>query len=481
MGEAVIKFGTDGWRGVIAYDFTADRVKIVTRGVCEYLKHKIKTGSKTLKVVIGYDTRFLSEKFAEITASVFKRNNIEAYISTSFVPTPILSAGVLKNNADLGIMITASHNPYYYNGYKVKGSYGGSATMDIISEIEESVNSQVKKYGSDFTSGDEILSSDDNIEKLDFVPEYSKQILNLVDTDAIRNFNFGLLIDPMYGTCQGIYRNILQSLNPKEVIEIHGVINPLFNDINPEPIGDNLRDAIYKLKEKKCKLAICLDGDGDRIAALGEEGNFISSHHIFAIILWYLLKYKQLEGKVVKTVTTSSIIDRICSKYDLELLIKPVGFKYIGEEILAGGVMMGGEESGGLWVKGNIPERDGMFIGLVLLEVLCTTGKTINEILDEIYKDFGFFVYRRLDYEMDFEKKEKVKKSLSRGVPRILKNEGVKKIITIDGYKYVMEDGSWVMIRPSGTEAVVRIYAESDTIEKLNKLHSLGKKAMDAC
>jgi phosphomannomutase len=320
MGEEVIKFGTDGWRGVIAYDFTADRVKIVTRGVCEYLKHKIKTGSKTLKVVIGYDTRFLSEKFAEITASVFRRNNIEAYISTSFVPTPILSAGVLKNNADLGIMITASHNPYYYNGYKVKGSYGGSATMDIISGIEESVDSQVEKYDSDFTSGDEILGSDDNIEKLDFVPEYSKQILNLVDTDAIKNFDFGLLIDPMYGACQGIYRNILQSLNPKEVIEIHGVINPLFNGINPEPIGDNLRDAIYKLKEKKCKLAICLDGDGDRIAALGEDGNFISSHHIFAIILWYLLKYKQLRGKVVKTVTTSSIIDRICSKYDLELL-----------------------------------------------------------------------------------------------------------------------------------------------------------------
>ena len=223
-----------------------------------------------------------------------------------------------------------------------------------------------------------------------------------------------------------------------------------------------------------------LDGDGDRIGAIGENGNFVSSHHIFAILLNYLVKTKKLTGKVVKTVSTSSIIDRICAKHGLELLIRPIGFKYISEEILAGGVIMGGEESGGLWVHGYMPERDGIFMGLKLIEVLCSENKSVNEVLKDIYNEFGYFVYRRADYEIDNIRKDRIREFLSKNIPDILKAEINSKPVMLDGFKYILKDGSWIMIRPSGTEAVIRIYAESDTSEKLDTLHNFGKKIIES-
>jgi alpha-D-glucose phosphate-specific phosphoglucomutase len=469
-----IKFGTDGWRGVIGFDFVEEKVKIISSGISEYLNAKNKNKNCPGEVILGYDTRFLSNKFAETAARIFAENGISTRISSSYITTPMLSYAVVKNNADLGIMITASHNPYYYNGYKIKGPYGGSATPDIVSEIEKKVNAlnnvrDLELYGHAYK----------DVSKLDLVPDYKKYILSLVDTDIIKGFKFPLLIDPMYGAGQTTYKDILQSLDPSEVYEIHSNINTSFGGINPEPMGDNLNEAISALKEKHCKLAICLDGDGDRIGAIGEEGNFVSSHHIFAIVLNYLVKNKKLYGKVVKTFTTSSIIDRICAKYDLELITTPVGFKYISEEILSGGVIMGGEESGGLWVSGYIPERDGMLMGLILLEILCRQHKTVNEILRDIYNEFGYFVYRRQDYGTDPYKKEKLNKFLSTRIPELLKNEGAREPVTVDGYKYFLDDGSWLMIRISGTEAVTRVYVESSSSQRLDYLHKLGKKIIE--
>jgi alpha-D-glucose phosphate-specific phosphoglucomutase len=468
-----IKFGTDGWRGVIGFDFVDEKVKIISSGISQYLDDKNKNKNHPGKIIVGYDTRFLSYKFAETAARIFTENGISTLISSSYVSTPMVSYAVVKNKADLGIMITASHNPYYYNGYKIKGPYGGSATPDIVSEIGKKVNS-LKNIKDHEPNG----HAREDFNKLDLVPGYKKYILSLVDTDIIKGFKFPLLIDPMYGAGQTTYKNILQSLNPSEVYEIHSNINTSFGGINPEPVGDNLNEAIAALKEKHCKLAICLDGDGDRIGAIGEEGNFVSSHHIFAIVLNYLIKYKKLHGKVVKTFTTSSIIDRICKKYDLELITTPVGFKYISEEILSGGVIMGGEESGGLWASGYIPERDGMLMGLILLEILCRSGKTVNEILEDIYNEFGYFIYRRQDYATNPDKKEKLNKLLSTRIPEPLKNEGAGEPVTGDGYKYFLADGSWLMIRVSGTEAVTRVYVESSSSQRLEHLHKLGKKLL---
>ncbi len=493
-----IKFGTDGWRGTIGFDFIEEKVKLISAGVCKYLSEiKVKRDSSQLKksskkflgkIVIGYDTRFLSDRFAKSAAEIFSKNNIETLISDRFITTPVLSYSVVNNKADLGIMITASHNPFYYNGYKIKGPFGGSATMDIISGIEEQVNylnhsRELKQFLGEQKSECSYNDSYPVIYpvKCDFINDYKEYLFSITDIDLIKkNLNFPVIVDPMYGAGQGLFKNIIQELSKSKVYEIHGSINTSFGGLNPEPIGENLNEVINFLKEKECSIAFCLDGDGDRIGAIGQNGNFISSHHIFSIVLDYLVRVKKLAGRVVKTVSTSSIIDRICQKYGLDLAIKPVGFKYIGEEILAGGIIMGGEESGGIWAQGFIPERDGIRMSLILLEIICKEKKSINEILKDIYNLYGFFLYRREDYEIDEEKKLLLVKNLANNkIPQVLKSEGASNPVTIDGYKYFFPDGSWLMIRPSGTESVVRIYAESDCSDKLNRLHQLGKKIID--
>ena len=473
----MIKFGTDGWRGKIADQFTFDRVRIVSQAVSNYLRKNVGVSRKPC-IALGYDTRFLSGEFAMAAAEVFGLNGISIYFSDRIIPTPILSYAVLEKKADLGIMITASHNPYYYNGYKIKGSFGGSAAEDIITEVEKEVgevSENIANYRNFLYSRS---GSESGIAKVDLVSAYRQNILGQINKDIIKDFDFGLLLEPMYGATQGIYREIIESFNPRSLTEIHSVLNPSFGGINPEPIGDNLDEARSVLKSKKCKIAICLDGDGDRIAALGEDGNYISSHHIYAIVLWYLARIKKMKGKVVKSVNLSSIADKICSKYNLELITTPVGFKYIAEEILKGGVIMGGEESGGLWAGGELPERDGMLMGLRLLEIICSMKMTVNQILEEIYNEFGYFVFDRIDYEIDLRQKESLKSVLEKGIPGILKKAGVIKVVNIDGYKYIMEDGSWVMIRPSGTEGVVRVYAEGESDEKVNYLQKLGKEVI---
>ncbi len=479
MEEIIIKFGTDGWRGIIADDYTFRGVEIVSQAVSNYLNKKY-GGSRKPVVAIGYDTRFLSAKFARAAAVIFTLNNIQTYYSERIIPTPVLSYAVVKRKADLGIMITASHNPYYYNGYKIKGFFGSSATMDIIKEIEVELNDvigNVKQYERFLNSESK---SNTDIKGFDFLSDYRENILSQVDTDVIKDFDFNLLLEPMYGAARGIFSDILGSISSVKIEEIHSILNPGFGGINPEPIGDNLNEAREVVKNKNYKLAICLDGDGDRIAALGEGGNYISSHHLYSIFLWYLARVKKVKGRVVKSVNLTSTIDKICKKYNLDLVTTPVGFKYIVEEIIKGGVVMGGEESGGLWAGGSIPERDGMLMGLRLLEIIRNLDMSVNQILDEIYNEFGYFEFSRIDYKTNIEQKERLKYIMAKGIPDILKKEGVKEVVTLDGYKYIIEDGSWLMIRPSGTESVVRVYAEGESEEKTNYLQGIGEKIISS-
>ncbi|MGM0365317.1 MAG: phosphoglucomutase/phosphomannomutase family protein [Actinomycetota bacterium] len=478
MNDKVIRFGTDGWRGIIADDFTFENVKVVTQGVCEYLEHKAETKRQKPRVVIGYDTRFLSERFARAAAGVLAANGVSAVVSNKVVPTPVLSYGVVNRDADLGIMITASHNPYCYNGFKIKGPFGGSADMDIISKIEKRVQKGIND-GLFYRCLDESSGDVKDIRYEDFIADYKKHIFSLIDMEAAASHGFSLLLDPMYGASQGIYKAIMEELKPKKLVEIHGQPNPGFGNISPEPIGENLGDAVSKLKAEGLDMAICLDGDADRIGALDSSGNYISSHHIFAVVLLHLAEDRKLKGRVVKTVSTSSVIDRICREYSLELKTTPIGFKYIGKEILDGGVIMGGEESGGLWCYGNIPERDGMLMGLKLVEICSLHKKPISRILDSLYERFGYFAYQRKDYHITLKQKENLISELKRGVPGPIGDLGIDKVVTIDGYKYITADGSWIMIRPSGTEAVVRVYAESSSQDKLDSLHRLGKKVID--
>lgn len=479
MKKISIKFGTDGWRGVIADEFTVEGVRIVSQGVSNYLKKKLGDSGKP-SVVVGYDTRFLSERFAEESAEIFKLNDIDVCFSDKIITSPVLSFAVVDKKADLGVMITASHNPYYYSGYKIKGSFGGSATMDIIVDVEKEVSEVLKN-----TEGyKEYLYPEETdkpaLERVDFLSSYKQNILSKVDAGIIKNFDFKLLLEPMYGAAQGIYKEIIQQFNPENVAEIHSEINPSFGGINPEPIGDNLKEAKSAMLSENYRLAICLDGDGDRIAALGEDGNYISSHHLFAIVLWYLADRKKMRGKVVKSVNLSSVLDKICLKYDLEVKTTPVGFKYIAEEILKGGVIMGGEESGGLWAGGDTPERDGMLMGLKILEIICDTGMTLNQILKKIYDEFGYFVFERADYEIGLDQKEDLKDLLEKDIPKILRDAGVREVTTLDGYKYIMENGDWIMIRLSGTEAVVRVYTEGSGDKEVRYLQKLGKEVLES-
>ncbi|MDD3519868.1 MAG: phosphoglucomutase/phosphomannomutase family protein, partial [Actinomycetota bacterium] len=381
MGEKIIKFGTDGFRGIIAKDFTVEKVEYIAQGISQYLLNKKELKSKNPSVAIGYDTRFLSDYFAKSAADIFELNNVKAMLSDTFIPTPVLSNAVLAKNADLGIMITASHNPYFYNGFKIKGPFGGSATMDIVTEIEDIVNEGL--INGSFKEKINTLkkeASDDNIryKKLSFIDDYWQQIESLIDLSALKKIDFDFLIDPMYGAALGLYKSFFDKHNIKNVFEIHNMLNPSFASINPEPIGSNLNEAIEFVVKNNLKIGICVDGDADRIGAIGEDGNFISSHHIFAIVLYDLIKSGNKDGRIIKTVTTSSIIDRIAQKNNLDLFVTPVGFKYIGEEILKKDVLMGGEESGGLWTNGNIPERDGILMGLKLLEIMVKNKKTLN-------------------------------------------------------------------------------------------------------
>lgn len=479
-----IKFGTDGWRGVIAEDFTFEKVQIISQGISDYLKSKKNLKSKNPKVVIGFDTRFLSDLFAKSAAEIFVANDIKTILSDSFVPAPVLSNAVVSREADIGIMITASHNPYKYNGYKIKGPYGGSATMDIIGDIEEFVNTGINngQYLKKVKTINEDISNDKltgSYELSSFLPDYKKKIMEIIDTDLIKNIGFDILIDPMYGAGQNIYLTILHELGLINIYEIHNIFNPAFGGINPEPVGDNILEAVDFLKKNNIKAGICLDGDADRIGAIGEEGNFISSHHIFAIALADLIKLKKTKGRVIKTVTTSSIITRMAEKNNLDILVTPVGFKYIAEEILKGDVIMGGEESGGLWTNGNIPERDGMLMGLKLLEIMAKEKKTLNKILEDIYDKYGYFVYDRNDYHIDIRERDRIKALLETEIPAAIKSEKVREVVTIDGFKYILEDGSWLMIRPSGTEAVVRVYAESSNEKRLKDLLIIGKQVIE--
>jgi len=481
MKDKKIKFGTDGYRGIIAKDFTVEHVEYIAQGVSRYLLKKKDIKGKKPKVVIGYDTRFLSDYFAKCAAEIISHNNVDALLSESFIPTPVLSNAVIDKKADLGIMITASHNPYIYNGFKIKGPFGGSATMDIVIQIEDTVNEGILSgsFDKEINEQKKIFPlAETNYEKQSFIKEYWEQIKRVSDIDILKKIDFKFLIDPMYGAAQGLYRSFFDDNNIKDVFEIHNIMNPSFGDINPEPIGSNLNEAIDFVTKNNMRVGICVDGDADRIGAIGESGNFISSHHIFAIVLCDLIKSGKVNGRVVKTVTTSSIIDRIARKNNIEIFVTPVGFKYIGEEILKKDVLMGGEESGGLWTNGNIPERDGILMGLKLLEIMVKNKKTLNEILRNIYEEYGYFVYGRDDYEIDIDKRDEIKSKLTKAVPEIIAKEDVKEIITIDGFKYVLDDGSWLMIRPSGTEAVVRVYSESDKEERLKQLLDIGRQVV---
>jgi phosphomannomutase len=444
-----IKFGTDGWRAIIADDYTLDNVKRVAEATALWLKK-----NKLKKVVIGHDCRFGGKMFAEATAQVLGAHGIKVHLAVGFVSTPMVSLGVVKTKSDLGIVITASHNPPSYNGYKLKSSFGGPSFPSTIAEVEELIP--------DAPTSAKLPSLWDMEEKgllkvVDLEKMYIQHVKKNFDLKTMKSADFKIAYDAMYGAGQRAMKQIL----PK-AIALHCENNPGMYGQAPEPIHRNLKLLSETIKKNpKIGLGIANDGDADRIGMYDEDGNFVDSHHILLLLLLYLHKYKGMKGDVVVTFSVTDKMKVMADKFGLPCEITKIGFKYIAEIMTQRDVLVGGEESGGLAVKGHIPERDGIWIGLMILEFMASTGKSLKQLIQEVYDIVGSFVCERYDLHLTEEQKVNIVNSCKSAAYKSFGQYKVESIEDVDGWKFNLGNGEWVMMRASGTEPVLRVYSQS--------------------
>ena len=450
-----IKFGTDGWRAIIAQDFTEENVARVTEATALWLKQKFENPS----VVVGHDCRFAGELFAHTTAKVFLAHGVKVYLAKGFISTPMISLGAVKYKTSLGVIITASHNPPTYNGYKIKAHYGGPLGPELVQEIEDAIPEVCKV---DFKNVDfEKAKSDGLLLDAPLEDMYIKHVEENFDLKAIKDAKMNLAYDSMFGAG----KNVMHRLFP-EIYHLHGDDNPGFHGQAPEPIHKNLLEFSNFIKEKgniSCGLAT--DGDADRIGLYDHEGNFVDSHHIILLLIHYLVKYKKQTGKVATAFSTTVKIKNMCEHYGLPLDVVKIGFKYICGIMVAEDVLVGGEESGGIAIKGHIPERDGIWMGLVIWEFMAKTGKSLRELIQEVYDITGTFWFERNDLKIDESIKQKVLENCKSNSYKSFGKYTVSRIDDLDGYKFFFDENTWMMIRPSGTEPVLRVYAEAATKE----------------
>ncbi len=463
-----IKFGTDGWRAIIARDFTVANVTRVAEATANWLLQK-KTNPS---VVLGHDCRFGGELFVSAVMKTLCNYGIRVKLAQGFVSTPMISMGAVELKCDLGIIITASHNPPEYNGFKLKGSYGGPLLPSMVAEIEalipESPSTDIDKL-----SAEEFISKK-LLEYTDLESMYCDRIVKSFDLEAIKNSGLQFAYDAMYGAGQNVMRRLMP-----DITFLHCDYNPSFMGQAPEPIHKNLgefSDLIRLSDNIDCGLVT--DGDADRLGLYDSEGNFVDSHHIILLLIHYMCKYKGMKGKVCCAFSTTPRVKRICSHYGLELETVKIGFKYIAEIMINEDVLIGGEESGGIAIKGHIPERDGIWIGLVLWEFMAKSGKTLQELIAEVYEIVGPFSFERSDLHIREEIKQKVLANCREGKYHAFGKYKVARVEDLDGYKYFFENGDWLMIRASGTEPVLRTYAESSTREAAFDILEEGRKTM---
>jgi phosphomannomutase len=445
-----IKFGTDGWRAVIGKEYTFYNVARVSEGVAKWLRSE----KENRKVVIGYDCRFNGKLFAQVAAAVLAKHQIKVLIAPDFASTPMVALGVLQLAADLGVVITASHNPPEYNGYKLKGNFGGPLPQPDVDTIEALIPDALN-YNPNELNFEEYLQSG-LIEYADLEDIYLKKVRASFDLKAIANSPFKFAFDAMHGSGQRVISSLLQDVDC-----LHCTYNPSFNGIPPEPLARNLGEFQQFVRENEIDCGLATDGDADRIALVDAEGNFIDAHHIILILIHYLKHYKMLEGDVVTAVSSSVKIEQLCKHYSLNLDVVKIGFKYTSELMRVKDILVGGEESGGIAVKGHIPERDGIWIGLVIWEFMAKSGKTLRQIIEEIYEIVGQFAFERKDLRLSEEQKMKIVARCESDYYQHFGNYTVQNINKLDGFKFTLSPSEWVMIRPSGTEPVLRVYAEA--------------------
>lgn len=455
-----IKFGTDGWRAIIAKEYTVDNVARVSAATAQWLNKNFDNPS----VVIGHDCRYGGEMFAEASAKVLAHYGVKVYLAKGFVSTPMVSLGVLKQSASVGVVITASHNPPSYNGFKLKGHFGGPLLAEEVQEVEGLI-----------PDAHELDLSSLNLEEVEYVDLEELYVAHAgtnFDLEAINNSPLNLAYDPMFGAGKAAVSRLL----PKTKL-IHDDDNPGFHDTAPEPIHRNLLEFSELIKNSDsidCGLAT--DGDADRIGLYNSKGEFIDSHHLILLLIHYLVKYKGMSGKVVTAFSCSVKVAKMCAHYGLEHQTVKIGFKHIAGIMVKEDVLLGGEESGGIAIKGHIPERDGIWMGLVIWEYMAKTGKSLDDLIQEVYDIVGEFAFERIDLQLEEAKKQRIVSNCKEGVYSQFGDLRVERLETIDGFKYFFDADTWVMIRPSGTEPVLRTYAEASTQEKafeiLKKVHN---------
>ncbi len=468
-----IHFGTDGWRAVISDTFTFANLRLVAQAMADYIREE---NSDDPSVVIGFDTRFLSDRYAADVARVMAANDIKTWLARADTPTPAISFAVVNKNTTAGIMITASHNAPRYSGVKLKASYGGSASPAQNKRVENILQrNQETVHGPNLMDFDGAVQAE-KIVKFDPAWAYYEHLGTLVDLDTISGGELRVVADGMYGSGRRAFGEMLARTRTR-VHDIRHEMNPGFGGIHPEPIALHLGQLMSFIQAGHWDIGLATDGDADRLGAVDENGNFVDPHRIFALVLRYLLAERGWRGKVVRTVSTTGMLDRLATQYDLPLVETPVGFNHIADHILQGDVLMGGEESGGITIKGHIPEGDGVLMGLLLLEVVAHAKEPLHVLVNDLLEQYGPAQYARTDLKLQRPvAKPTMVNLLVDLAPDNIGGVTVEDIQTTDGVKYYLDDGSWLLIRPSGTEPVLRVYAEAPTDERVSTLLNFGEE-----
>ncbi len=459
MGEK-IKFGTDGWRAIIADQFTVENVARVAEATGLWL---LKNYSSP-KVVIGHDCRFAGELFTETVAKVFLTQGIPVKMARGFVSTPMISLAAFQLECEIGVIITASHNPAGYNGFKLKAYFGGPLSPENVQEVEDIIPDKCSVDLGKISIENAIKQG--QLEIVDLETRYVEHVKKNFDLDAINRSGLNLVYDAMYGAGQRVMPRILPNVKL-----LHCEYNPTFMGQAPEPIAKNLKGLEdYIALNPGIHCALATDGDADRIGLYNGSGEFIDSHHIILLLIHYLVNYKKLTGKVAIAFSVTPRVEQLCEHYGLEVEITKIGFKEIASIMIREDVLLGGEESGGIAVKGHIPERDGIWMGLIIWEFMALSGKTLDELINEVYAIVGAFKFERSDLHITEEQKQKIIANCKADSYQSFGKYKVRNRKTTDGFKYFFDDERWLMIRPSGTEPVLRTYAEAPTLAEVREI-----------
>jgi phosphomannomutase len=471
MTKTPIKFGTDGWRAIIAEDYTFENVRDCAEGVARYLKD---AGLAERGVIIGFDTRFASEHFAAASAEVMAAHDIKTYLFDSAAATPVACHAILDKQAGGAIIITASHNPGTYSGFKYKPEYGGSAPPEVIDALEASIETR-RSEGTPLRIAIETAVERGIVQRFDPRQAYDKHVAGLLDLQRLRDAGLNVVFDAMHATGAGVLSRLLSG-GTTRIQELRSERNPAFPGmVAPEPIGRNLAGLMEAVVNSSADIGLATDGDGDRLGVVDEKGHFVDQHQTYALLCYYLLEYRGMRGPIVRSLTSTRMIDRLGALYGVPVYETPVGFKYLGPKMMESGAMTAGEESGGYAFAQHLPERDGCFAGLLLLDLLARSGKTPSQLVQELYEKAGEHYYDRIDVHLAEGGREAALSKLATVRPETIAGQRLLNQDTMDGFRFEFE-GGWLLIRPSGTEPLLRIYTETTNPELVQPVLQAGRE-----